>query len=78
MSRVKKIELSKRGTTTADVMSLLDILTKAGYICCLRQDECAYLIEYDWEDPEWADMYHYWLNGDEACYIDNERENAEE
>lgn len=61
-----------------DVCRLLDILCKNGEKCSVSRfdldDDTFYNIEHDSSDEEFASSYLYWLNADEASYIDELRE----
>lgn len=48
----------------ADIGKVLKILTKLGYVCTFTCDEQAfqiYVIKFDYEDDELAEVKPYWL-----------------
>jgi hypothetical protein len=76
-----KIELIKENFGDQiwnEVSKLISILTKTGYGCYVWDDDFAVIISFDFRDEEIASHYHYWLNGDEANYIDNLRTNKKD
>ena len=61
-----------------EVSKILSTLTRAGYGCYVWDDDCAVVISFDFRDEEIAYHYHYWLNGDEASFIDDLRNKSKE
>jgi len=48
----------------ADIVRVLKILARLGYVCTFSCDEPAfqiYVIEFDYEDDEMAEVKPYWL-----------------
>lgn len=78
---INQIELPKecfRDQLWNQVTKIISILTKAGYGCYIWEDDCAVVISFDFRDEEMACYYHYWLNGDEADFIDDLRTNKKD
>lgn len=60
-----------------DISYFLQMLVKNGYHCSLRgygDGDEAVVISYDYTEDELADEYLYWLNCEEATYIDEGRQ----
>lgn len=76
MKFAHRIELGKEifgDRILQEVGVLIKILTCAGYGCYVWEDEFVVCIDYDYRNPEFCEVFHYWLDEDEATAIDNMR-----
>ena len=72
-------DYSNLETMFNDIGKTLDILTKNKYQCSFRYDDVGvYILEFDYDDPEFGSPMIYWLNNEQLeClysprYIDEE------
>lgn len=58
-----------------EISYFLQVLTKNGYHCSLHGEDGdeVVVVEYDYAAEEIADKYLYWLDLEEATYIDDKR-----
>ena len=50
-----------------DISSLLKVLTKNGYQCAFRYEDCGiYVLEFDSDNPEHGTPMIYWLDSEQA------------
>lgn len=60
----------------ADVAKMLQILTRNGEICTFEEEDCGiYLLQHNYADREFDDLYPNWLTTDEEEQVALFREN---